>query len=66
MSFAIQLAESGNLPDILVRKGIRKLVEKRLDEISANNCEQGAKSLIEFIAHMNASGIAPNAILGRS
>ena len=59
MSLAIQLAESGNLPDILVRKGIRKLVEKRLDEISANNCEQGAKSLVEFIAQMNASGIAP-------
>ena len=37
MSLAIQLAESGNLPDILVRKGIRKLVEKRLDEISVNN-----------------------------
>ena len=59
MSLAIKLAESGKLPDALIRKGIRQLTEKRLIEISANDCEYGAKKLTEFIAHMNASGIAP-------
>ena len=58
-NFALNLAEKGKLPDGLLRKGIQQLVEKRLEEISANDCEHGAKKLTEFIAHMNASGIAP-------
>ena len=40
MSLAIQLAEAGKLPDVLVRKGIRQLVDKRLQEIKADNCDQ--------------------------
>jgi cyclopropane-fatty-acyl-phospholipid synthase len=58
-NFALNLAEKGKLPDSLIRKGIQQLVEKRLEEISANNCEQGAKTLSDFIAHMNTSDIAP-------
>ena len=59
MSLAIKLAESGKLPDVLIRKGIRQLTEKRLIEISDSDCEYGAKKLTNFVAHMNASGIAP-------
>lgn len=57
-NFALNLAEKGKLPDTLIRKGIKQLVEKRLAEISANNCEVGAKTLSNFIAHMNAANIA--------
>jgi cyclopropane-fatty-acyl-phospholipid synthase len=57
-NLALNLAEKGKLPDTLIRKGIQQLIEKRLEEISANNCEQGAKTLTDFIAHMNASAIA--------
>ena len=58
MSLAIQLAEAGKLPDVLVRKGIRQLVDKRLQEIKADNCETGMADLTTFIAAMNAANIA--------
>ncbi|HEY0561936.1 MAG TPA: cyclopropane-fatty-acyl-phospholipid synthase family protein [Methylophilus sp.] len=60
MSLAIKLAESGKLPDALIRKGIRQLSEKRLKEIQAADCEVTAAHLMQFIAGMNASAqIAP-------
>ncbi|HSI24629.1 MAG TPA: cyclopropane-fatty-acyl-phospholipid synthase family protein [Methylotenera sp.] len=59
MSLAIKLAESGNLPDSIVRQGIRQLVKQRLKEISADNCETGMARLSEFVAGMNNSPIAP-------
>jgi cyclopropane-fatty-acyl-phospholipid synthase len=60
MSLAIKLAESGKLPDALVRKGIRQLTEKRLKEIYAYDCEVTMAHLMQFIAQMNASPqIAP-------
>jgi len=60
MSLAIKLAESGKLPDALVRKGIRQLTEKRLKEIYAYDCEATMARLMQFIAQMNASQqIAP-------
>ena len=58
MSLAIQLAEAGKLPDVLVRKGIRQLVDKRLQEIKADNCETGMADLTAFIKSMNAANIA--------
>lgn len=58
MSLAIQLAEAGKLPDVLVRKGIRQLVDKRLQEIKADNCESGMADLITFIKAMNVASIA--------
>ena len=58
MSLAIQLAEAGKLPDVLVRKGIRQLVDKRLQEIKADNCETGMADLTTFIKAMNAANIA--------
>lgn len=57
-NFALNLAEKGKLPDSLIRKGIQQLVEKRLAEISASNCEYGAKALVDFITEMNNSPIA--------
>ena len=59
MGLAIKLAESGNLPDSIVRQGIRQLVKQRLNEISADNCEMGMAQLGEFVAGMNNSPIAP-------
>ena len=58
MSYAIKLAESGVLPDALVRKGIRQLTEKRLTEISASDCETGMAKLTDFISAMNIAEIA--------
>lgn len=57
-SLAINLAEKGLVPDSLIRKGIRDLSQARLNEISANNCEMGAKIEADFIASMNKSPIA--------
>ncbi len=57
--FAIQLAEKGLIPDSLIRYGIRQLVEKRLQEIQAQQCDVGADTLTRFIQHMNVSPIAP-------
>ncbi len=59
MSLAIQLAEAGKLPDVLVRKGIRQLVATRLADISANDCETGMASLSTFVANMCGAAIAP-------
>jgi cyclopropane-fatty-acyl-phospholipid synthase len=57
-SFAIKLAESGKLPDALIRQGIRDLVKKRLIEINANDCEAGTAKLTQFINNMNHANIA--------
>ena len=57
-NFALNLAEKGKLPDSLIRKGIQQLVEKRLVDISANNCETGSKIFADFVAAMNQAGIA--------
>lgn len=59
MGLAIRLAESGNLPDSVVRQGIKQLVKQRLEEISADDCEVGMANLTKFIADMNNAAIAP-------
>ena len=59
MGLAIKLAESGSLPDSIVRQGIRQLVKQRLEEISANNCEIGIAQMTQFITAMNSAAIAP-------
>ncbi|MFM9835526.1 MAG: SAM-dependent methyltransferase [Methylophilaceae bacterium] len=56
---SLQFAEKGLVPDAMLRAGIRKLVKIRLDEIAANDCETGNKMLMDFIADMNLSAIAP-------
>lgn len=57
-SLAISLAEKGLVPDSVIRQGIRRLSQTRLDEIYASNCEMGAKIESDFISAMNQSPIA--------
>ncbi|MES2181501.1 MAG: cyclopropane-fatty-acyl-phospholipid synthase family protein [Pseudomonadota bacterium] len=57
-NLAINLAEKGLMPDSLIRYGIRCLSETRLHEISARNCEMGAKIESDFVADMNTAPIA--------
>ena len=57
-SLAIHLAEKSLVPDSLIRQGIRKLCEKRLHDIHADNCEKGIDDLNAFISAMNAAPIA--------
>ena len=58
-SLAINWSERGLVPDYAIRAGIRRLVETRLKEISANNCEIGAELETQFIELMNGAVIAP-------
>ncbi|MGP1718157.1 MAG: SAM-dependent methyltransferase [Methylophilus sp.] len=58
-SLALKIAEKGWLPDLLIRKGIQKLCQSRLDEILDNDCESAQSALIQFIEQMQTSDIAP-------
>ena len=55
---SLTLAEKGIMPDNFIRAGIRRLVNGRLGEISANDCETGSKIFADFISAMNQSNIA--------
>ncbi len=57
-SLAINLAEKGLVPDSVIRQGIKRLSQHRLQEISANNCEIGARLETDFIAGMDTAPIA--------
>lgn len=57
-SLAIRMAENGLVPDSMVRRGIRQLSQKRIDEIGAGNCESSVRREADFITSMNASPIA--------
>lgn len=57
-SLAIQLAEKGLIPDLIIRQGISNLSEKRLKEIYADDCEKGIENLSEFVSAMNSAPIA--------
>ena len=59
MKLALKLAESGLLPDFILRAGIRHLSEVRLKEITANSCQIGATNETAFISAMNKSDVAP-------
>ncbi len=56
---AIGWAESGWIPDALVRAGIRRLCRGRLGDVGAGDAEALARRKNAFVSHMNASGIAP-------
>jgi cyclopropane-fatty-acyl-phospholipid synthase len=51
--------ELGMVPDVLVRRAIRRLCVKRLDEIDQGDCEANLRQLETFVAQMNQSCIAP-------
>ena len=57
-SLAISWSERGLVPDYAIRAGIRRLVERRLEEIRADDCEIGAEHESRFVEHMNAAPIA--------
>ena len=52
-------AESGRLPDALLRAGIRRLLRQRLASIDAADCEQAAETLNDFVKTMASAEIAP-------
>jgi cyclopropane-fatty-acyl-phospholipid synthase len=55
---AINWVESGRVPDVLIRAGIRRLVRQRAIEINAGNCEKAADSMNRFVQKMNSSPVA--------
>ena len=57
-NLAVELTESGYIPDSIIRHGIRKLLRQRLVDIEANDIEAMQKLQADFILHMNASEIA--------
>lgn len=57
-ALAINLAEKSLVPDCLIRFGIRQLSKKRLQEISAGNCEDSAEYFSAFVSAMNSAPIA--------
>ena len=57
-NLAVELTESGYVPDSLVRHGIRKLLRQRLEEIHASDIEHMAEQQNAFIQHMNNAEIA--------
>lgn len=57
-SLAINWAERGLVPDYALRAGIRRLLEKRLKEISATDCETAAETEATFVAAMHEAPIA--------
>jgi cyclopropane-fatty-acyl-phospholipid synthase len=57
-NIAVELTESGYVPDGLVRRGIRKLLKQRLEEIHAADIARMAEMQNAFIQHMNEADIA--------
>jgi cyclopropane-fatty-acyl-phospholipid synthase len=56
---AINWVEQGLVPDAVIRTGIRRLCEQRLNEIAAGNCETAALTAEAFVRSMDNSDIAP-------
>jgi len=56
---AIDWTERGWIPDAIIRRGIRRLVKHRLDEIHAYDCERMSESGAAFIAALDDATIAP-------
>jgi cyclopropane-fatty-acyl-phospholipid synthase len=53
------LTEQGFVPDVVIRAGIRRLLDQRLEEIGADDCERAAEAAERFIASMERGPIAP-------
>ena len=58
-NLALDLTESGLLPDRIIRHGIRRLLRQRLQEVHADNLERMADDQHEFIQLMQQAEIAP-------
>jgi cyclopropane-fatty-acyl-phospholipid synthase len=63
MNQAMRLAtgwmEQGLLPDTVIRRGIRRLCEQRLSDVSAGDCEAASAATEAFVRSMDAAAIAP-------
>ncbi len=57
-NIAVELTESGYVPDSLVRHGIRKLLRQRIDDIQAADIERTAEQQQAFVASMAAADVA--------
>ena len=57
-NFALDLTESGYLPDSLVRHGIRQLLKDRLLEVNALDISRIADEQSDFIRQMDNADIA--------
>lgn len=57
-NIALDLSESGYIPDVILRRGIKLLLKQRLKEINASNPENMARNQNDFISQMNNSPIA--------
>ena len=56
---AIRWTERGWVPDWMVRRGIRRLLQARLAETPVGDCETAAAHVRHFVEEMDASEIAP-------
>src|ERR1700749_1259171 len=52
--------ETGKVPDLLIRRGIRNLLKERLREENRGGVEAQTEALQQFIAELKASPIAIN------
>jgi len=63
MNQAIRIAtgwiEQGLVPDSVIRRGIRRLCEQRLSDVSAWDCEAASAATEAFVRSMDAAAIAP-------
>lgn len=57
-SNVMKWTEMGLVPDTAIRAGIRRLLQKRLVEISAGDIATSADALNEFVEDMNGSAVA--------
>jgi cyclopropane-fatty-acyl-phospholipid synthase len=55
---AIGWTESGFVPDSVIRSGIRRLLERKLAEIEADDAEVASDTLNDFVAMMRNSPVA--------
>jgi cyclopropane-fatty-acyl-phospholipid synthase len=57
-----KLIEQNKVPDFLLRKGIRKLLQQRLDDENKGDVEAQQAHLMSLIGHLKTSPIAVNTI----
>jgi cyclopropane-fatty-acyl-phospholipid synthase len=55
---SVDLAETGVVPDWLIRLGIRRMLRDRLRQLSPRNCEAAEASHLEFLEQTRRSPIA--------
>ncbi len=58
MQKLIELTEKDLVPDALIRRGIRRLLRERLQEINVHDCAAMARSERDFATHMATAPIA--------